>query len=309
MCSVSFLFDGKHIVSGGQEGKIRCRRAVDGQQVGTTMNVGSPVLDIAVSRDRQWVASGTNTGMVVVWSAQSHKKVVEFQAHRNPVSAMDISPDSTSIATGSDDRTVSVWSISTGNRLLDPLVHDHCLAAIKYSPNGHFLATATRSIRIYNIQNGHLLVNIPVEVRANDNESLAWSSDSKQLFVLSNDGNIKCLDVPRGIALSQWPIHSSDDPWCIAVASNGKFIAASANSSVSFWDPSTCTQIGSTLNFPDNVLSMTISSNHDLAISGRTTISLLNLCDILPSQYINDVSIDGFSRESVRPETVIDRFP
>ena len=47
--SVAFLDDGKHLVSGGQEGKIRRWRVESGQEVGTPMDAGSPVLSIAVS--------------------------------------------------------------------------------------------------------------------------------------------------------------------------------------------------------------------------------------------------------------------
>lgn len=53
----------------------------------------------------------------------------------------------------------------------------------------------------------------------------------EQLFALSRDGNIDCLDVSTGTTLSKWDIHSSDDPWFIALASNGTFLAVSANSS------------------------------------------------------------------------------
>lgn len=66
---------------------------MDGQEVETTMNVGSPVLNIAVSRNGKWVASGTDNGVMIIWSSESHEKAAEFQGHNNPVWAMDISPD------------------------------------------------------------------------------------------------------------------------------------------------------------------------------------------------------------------------
>lgn len=37
--SVAFLLDGRDVISGGREGKIRRRRAKDGQEVGAAMHV------------------------------------------------------------------------------------------------------------------------------------------------------------------------------------------------------------------------------------------------------------------------------
>jgi WD40 repeat protein len=91
------------------------------------------------------------------------------------VHAVDISPDATKIATGSTDKTACVWSLSTGERLLDPFKHDDWVVAVKFSPDGQLIATATwgrDSVRVYDSQNGHLLVEFL-------NQSLAWANSSK----------------------------------------------------------------------------------------------------------------------------------
>ena len=287
--SVAFLADGKHVLSGSQEGKIRRWRVEDGKQVGTPMDGGSAVLSIAVSRDGKWVVSGMDSGLVTVWNAESHSKVTEWKAHNNEVWVVDVSPDGTRIATGSKGHTLCVWSLSTGERLLGPVKHDYYVAAVKFSPDGRLIATATwerDSVRVYDSQGG-LLVEFPVTVGSP--LSLAWASDSKRLFALSDNGDIHCLDVSTGIVLSKWATHSSDDAGCIALASNGMFIAASASSSVSFWDTTTHKRIGTVIKQTHDVKSMAVSANYDLVIGGDTTISLLRLRDILPSRYFDNV--------------------
>ena len=65
--------------------------------------------------------------------------------------------------------TVFVWSLSTGQRLLGPLQHDHWVVGGKFSPDGSLIATATwyrESVRIYDSQNGHLLVDVPIKVNS-----------------------------------------------------------------------------------------------------------------------------------------------
>ena len=294
--SVAFLGDSKHVVSGGQEGKICRWRVEDGRKVGRPMDTRSPILCIALSRDGQWAVSGTESGQVMVWNAKRHSKVIEWKAHNNWVRAVDVSLDGTRITTGSKDKTVCVWSLSTGERLLGPFKHVESVVVVKFSPDGRLIATGTwnSEIRVYDNQTGGLLVSFPVQVCWTLNQSLAWGSDGKQLFASSGDANVHCLDVSTTgttRTLSQWAIHSIKDPRCIALARNGTFIAVSTNSLVSFWDTTSHEQIGSLIAHPYFVWSMAISTNYHLVIGGNKTITIRGLCDILPCRYLHNVCV------------------
>ncbi|KAH0828151.1 WD40-repeat-containing domain protein [Lanmaoa asiatica] len=289
--SVAFLDDGKYVVGGGDERKIRRWRVEDGKEVGTAMDAGGLVCNIAVSQDGKWIVGGMISGSVTVWNAESYKKVDEFKAHKTRVCAVDISPDATKIATGSEGKTACVWSFSTQHeRLFGPWKHDYSVAATKFSPDGRFVATATwncQSIRIYDSQSGQRLIDVPVQVNSAFNQSLAWASDSTYLFALSHDGSINCLDVSTGTLGPRRPIHSSTYPGCITLTSDGRFIAVSGDSSVSFWDAATHKQLGQVIRDNRFVEFMKISPNV-LVTGGGKTITLRNLCNILPSR--GDVS-------------------
>ena len=286
--SVAFLVGGKHVMSGDKEGKIRRWRVEDGMEVGAPMDVGSDIFNIAVSRDGKWVVSGTGK-LVHVWKAEGREKMSEFEGHSNWVLALDVSPDSKRIASGSGDKTASVWSLSTGQRLLGPWKHDDWVFAVKFSPDGCFIATATETfIRIYDSRDGSFLVDVPVRVTHSLNCSLAWSSNSKRLFAVSS-GRIVCLDASTGATLSPRSFHG-DKYNCIALASDGTFIAASSDSSVSFWDATTHKQIGSVVHHTARAGCMAISANHDIVIGGDDRITLRSLCDILPPSYCSSVS-------------------
>jgi WD40 repeat protein len=259
------------------------------------MDAGGTVHNIAVSQDGQRIVSGTIDGLVTVWNAENHSKVTEWKAHGRGVRVVDVSPDGTRIATGSRNETLCVWSLSTGQRLLGPFKHDGWVVAVKISPDGRLIATATwirGSVRVYS-QTGGLLVEFPVRVNSALNQSLAWASDSTQLFALSRDGNVHCLDASTRKTRSKWAIHSSNDARCIALASNGTFITVSANSSVSFWDTTTHEQIGSVIEHTHDVMFMGISSNYDLVTSGDHRITLRGLYDILPSRYFDNVRVSA----------------
>ena len=302
---VAFHVDGKHVASGNDKGQIQRWRVEDGEEVGTPMDAGSGgVLSIAMSRDGKWIVSGTEKGAVTVWNAQSLKKLTEFgeDTGRCAVRAVDISPDGTRIASGSDGWALRLWSLSThppvGQRLLASVNHGSFVIAAKFSPDGRVIATANvDSVRVYSSQNGpgRLLMEVPIRVNSLFNNSLAWTSDSKQLFILSLDGNIHCLDASTGITLSKWPIHCSKDAQCIVLARSGTLIAASAGRSVSFWNTTTHEQVGSVIEFTHYIKTMAISANADLAVSGDNKITLRILCDIIPSSYFDVVSAVALS--------------
>jgi len=120
------------------------------------MDAGSSVFDIEMSRDGTLIVTGTKSGLVTVWNAESHSKVTEFKSHDRGVLAVDVSPDATKIATGSADHTACVWSL-TGEQLLCPLEHDYYVVTVKFSPDERLIATVTcsrRSVRVYDSQNG-----------------------------------------------------------------------------------------------------------------------------------------------------------
>ncbi|KAI9573369.1 hypothetical protein HD554DRAFT_2310612 [Boletus coccyginus] len=287
--SVAVPADGKYLVSGGDEGKIRRWRIEDGKEVGTAID--GRILNIAISRDGKFIVGAMQSGWVTVWNAENHSKVTEFKASNVYVRAVDVSPDATKIATGSNDNTACVWSLPTGERLLGPWRHADTVVAAKFSPDGRLIATATYncdSVRVYDSRNGRLLVELPVKVNSALNQSLAWASNSEQLFSLSCDGNILRVDVSTGTTLSKWPIRSSVSPICIALASDGTFIAASAGSSLSFWDTTSQMQIGPVIEDTQVIRSMAMSSNYDLVISGISKITIRRLYGILPPHYFDN---------------------
>ena len=305
--SIAFVGEAGYIV-GGDGKKIRRWKVNDGKEVGKPMNVGYIIHSIAASRDGKWIVSGTRSGQAAVWNAESHAKVSEFKGHISAVYAVDISPDATRIASGSIDTTVRVWSRSTGAQLLGLWQHNSGIAAVKFAPDGHFIATATwkrESVRVYDSHDGRLLFDSPVRVGSPFNQSLAWVSDSKQLFALSHDGKIYCLDVPSGRILAAWAIHSNDGFSCIALASDGVFIAASTKSTISFWDTGTHKKIGPLIHHPDDVRYIAISANDDLVVSGGSKIILRRLPDILPSSYFDDVGVFRCQRDHIHHDPLL----
>ena len=305
--SVAFLGDEKRIIGGGDKGVLRYWEVKDGREAGTAV-CGDEVLTVAVSKEGRYIVTGAKNGLVVVWDTTTQKKVVEIKGHSYWVVAVDVSPDSRTVGTASYKGMASIWDITTGQLLVGPLQPSTTpLVALKFSANGSRIAIspyAQSSVRIHDTQNGHLLVDIPVRLSSSGNEPtvpLAWPSDDRQLFVISHDGNIQCFDASSGSLLSQWPIHSRCNPASIVLSNSGKFIAASADSSISFWDTSTHSQLGHIVAHTGSVQSIALSSDDRYLVSGGRAdkkVIVWNLRDVLPESYCHGLASESTVRNT-----------
>ena len=195
---------------------------------------------LAVSKDGRWITTGSVWGHVIMWDAKTFEKVLSHREDDYAISGFDFSPDSTRSVT-SYDHTATIWDIATRKKVLS-LDHKGWVIAAKYSPQGDRIATATSySVRVWDSNDGRLLVDIPVKVTSDYNAGLLWSDN--HLFVIS-DSTIKQLEASTGSTVSEWLVPNTHRLSSIALPEHGKFIAYSTNDTVTFWDTSTHTQLG-----------------------------------------------------------------
>ncbi|KAF8431021.1 hypothetical protein L210DRAFT_864691, partial [Boletus edulis BED1] len=120
---------------------------------------------------------------------------------------------------------------------------------------------------------------------------LAWSGDSKRLFVVTSDGVVTCLDATTSspAKLAEWSLPIKNFGVCSLATNGKKYITCSTPNTLSFWHSASYTQIGSTLEFQDHVRSVALSSNDShLACSKSGGITVYALRDILPREILLD---------------------
>ena len=288
-----FQPDGEHLLGGSRDG-IQRWRLVDGQEVGKQMRIEMHVYAISASRDDKWIVCGTSTG-ASLWDREMRKKVVDVEGRNTTVWAVDVSPDSTRFATATGE-AATIWSLPSGERLVGPLEHDYHVTGIRFSPNGEHIATAclSNSIRIIDSHTGDELVAINTDIpQCVPAIPLAWTNDGQQIFAAYYDNKIRSFDTSTGSPLAESQIvhcHNGDDNvHSIALAANGKFIATSANHSISFLDSSTLTRIGTVIEDSDGKLirSIAISMDSSQLVTGRLDgkVIIRDLSKILPDSY------------------------
>ena len=286
---VTFAANGEYVVSGGTRG-VQVWRVEDGKLLATME--AEQVQCVAFSKDGKWIAAGTFWGDVMVWDAKIYKQIFTTWKIDDVIRGVDFSPNSSRlVALG--DHTATVWNIATRELVVRLLHYKHSLLAAKYSPNGDRIATATQSsVRVYDSNNGHLLIDIPVQVTTRYNTGLLWSNND--LFVIS-DGKIKQIQIDTSTGSTIWESPDASNPSCIAIPRHGEFIACSANRTVTFWDTSTHTPCG-LVHHPRDIYSIALSPDgRFLAIGGedekitfkrlsRITVSIVSFNWIMASE-------------------------
>ena len=225
------MANGEYLLSGGDGG------AQDGRRI-AAMKVAF-FNCLAVSKNSGWIAAGSKGGDIIVWDAKTYKQIFARREDGH-INAVDFSPTSTQQLLVATNFTTTIWDVGT-REPLRMLPHESAVRAAKYSPQGNQFATATRgSVRVWHSNNGQTLAHIKVEVTPLYNGGLLWFRN--HLFVVSGNA-IKEFKVPAGSLISEWPVPDSNELSCIALPEHGKFIAYSTNSTITFWDTSTHTEL------------------------------------------------------------------
>ncbi|KAG9309837.1 WD40-repeat-containing domain protein [Chiua virens] len=292
--AVAFSPDGKHLFSGSSDGVRRFQLAdklVEATQMG--MEVGA----ISISRVGPRIVCGMISG-VTVWDWELQEMVC-YAESGNSVLTVDVSPNASRFVTGTYEMTASVWDITTGERQLGPLKFSDTVNGVRFSPNGDRIAISELGgpITILDSHTGDRFVTIDTNTtESSPCTPIAWSNDAQRLFATCKDHKVKSFDTSTGSLLAESQVIDGfrGGLKSIAIAPNGRFIAAQTDTSVSFLDVFTLLHIRPVLRQDNWVRSIAFSLDGTyLAIGQGATVVIRNLSTILPD-IISGVSICVF---------------
>ncbi len=166
-------------------------------------NLGTAVVDVAITRDGDFCAAVGGGTEVRVWDIKTHELVRTIVADQSGFQAVDFSPTSAQLATGSQDGYVRTYDPLVSARLVRQILHGPPVAMVCYSPNGQQLVAAGKSgaVRVWNPADGSLLAEFPTGKRGVDTRVLCFSPDGKKLMVAAADGQVRVWDMTFKTAL------------------------------------------------------------------------------------------------------------
>ncbi|MEO2006560.1 MAG: hypothetical protein ABGY41_20970, partial [Candidatus Poribacteria bacterium] len=113
-----------------------------GEQASMPLTVsGTYTNTVEISRDGAWIATGSDTGAVQLWDAETRTPIRVIQ-HAGRVGAVLFNVDSTLLAVAVHDE-VHVWDLLTGDAVGPPRPHAGRVTAMVFTADGHHLVTST----------------------------------------------------------------------------------------------------------------------------------------------------------------------
>lgn len=225
--------DGRYIVEGGKDNKIRLLHATDGKLI----SVIEPwqghkewVNGIRFSPDGNYFASVSDDGLLKVWKTETRENVFTLRGHTTGLNQLAWHPDGKRIFTSGNDQTVRAWDITRPGEL-------HFKASVvgpwnaPLSPDGKWMApvNSDKYFALYELSSGRsqrFLDSLTAY-------SAVFSADGK--FVAAGNRNIHIYNTESGKKVSTGKGHTAVIYGMDYSGSAGLFVTA-AETTIRLWN-------------------------------------------------------------------------
>ncbi|MBC1235744.1 NB-ARC domain-containing protein [Nostoc sp. 2RC] len=271
----------------------------------------SSVLCVAISPDRNYLATSDANGEIRLWQFTSSQLQLNFvcKEHSRRVYSLAFSPDSQTLASASEDKTVKIWKVNAGRCLRTFQGHTDRVWSVAFNPDGKTLASGDEQgiINIWNILNDN-----PLQTWQGHQgwvTAVTFSTDGKTLVTGSMDQMVSIWNYHTGECVNSWQAHNGY-LWSIALSPNGETLATgSEDKTVKIWEVSTGECLYTFQGHTDRVWRVAISPNGKMLASGSedstvriwdidTGECLHTLLDDTMQQYLNKIWSVAFSPDN-----------
>ncbi len=163
--SVAFSRDGRWLVGGGGDRKIKVWIGATGQKAGVLGEHADDITKLAFSPDGRYLASIGDDDIVKLWDAtrldkaQDPLRRFEGRCDYHTADLIAFSPDGSRLAVTSDDDTATIHDIDGDDRAVRLVSRGHRPLALAFSPDGRWVASGGKdcAVKVWDSGTGKLL--------------------------------------------------------------------------------------------------------------------------------------------------------
>ncbi len=198
--AAAFSRDGKWIVSGAPNNRLKLWDTATGQELKSFAAHTDKILSVAFSPDDKYIASGSRDKTVRIWDIESGRELRVFGDFRYHVNSVAFSPDGKLVLAGSGDNTAKLFAVDSGRQV--QIWKDIAISSVAFSPDGsHALIAGFDGIpKLLALATGKLVMNFHGhKLRV---YSAVFTADGKRIITGSGDGTMRLWDVASGQEIS-----------------------------------------------------------------------------------------------------------
>ncbi|KAF5699653.1 vegetatible incompatibility het-e-1 [Fusarium mundagurra] len=217
--AIAFSADGKHIAL-----VLQALKGFDGT-----------VTSVAFTADGQHLISGSEDGLVKIWSVSIDARPLTVEEHGESTTFIAISADGLRVASGSRDTTVKIWETETGTCLQTLKDQGRGIRSIKLSADGKRLVSCPYDniIKVWDTIAGTCLYTLEDDGAL---LSVAFSADDQYLVSGSSARTAKIWEVATGECLHTFEHDGGDAVTSVALSADNRCLATGLYRIIRLWN-------------------------------------------------------------------------
>ncbi len=268
--SIAISSNGKMIISGDEDGKVKVWNLTTGELVRICDSCSSSIYSVAISSNGKMIVSGDEDGKVKIWNLTTGELVRTFTGHSGSIHSVAVSSDSQIIATGSRDTTVRLWDMN-GNLIHILAGHSNWIRALAISSDNRFVVSGgdDTKVKIWDLTSG--TSSFALEDHTRWIRSVTISSDNQILVSAGDDLTIKVWNLVEGRLLRNITEFITDQIYSVAISSDKSvLVAGGRDKNIKIWPLSTFEVPHVLSEHTDYINSIAISSSGQEIVSGSS---------------------------------------
>jgi WD40 repeat protein len=229
---------GEVLASGDSDGKLHLRDMATGKPRRSWQGPDQWVDRLCFSPDGKLLATAARDGGVRVWDPEKGKHVLSLPELRTNYTNLDdltFSPDGRLLFASTPAKGgLWVWKVPSGEKMYDILKPSKPPRHPAFSPDGKTLAAIHENqVLFWNVATGKALTG--EEGHTSNVAAVACTPDGKRVVTASSDCTVRVWDAATGLEQQRF-LHNGQTFTCLAIAPDGKTVAAGTHKAVARWE-------------------------------------------------------------------------